>query len=103
MFTFSKNTTGGYLNIYLKGDLDIEGTEVMEREITPEMEKYSVVNMDFTEVPFIDSSGMGLLLNLVHTLNKKGTTVYIVNVKKDVMEVFELLQIPDILGEGVFV
>lgn len=46
---------------------------------------------------------MGLLLNLVQTFNDKGTKVTISNVKDEVMDVFDLLQIPEILGDGVFV
>ena len=46
---------------------------------------------------------MGLLLNLVQTLNEAGTKVIVSNVREEVMEVFELLQLPDILGDDVFV
>lgn len=103
MFRFSMKEVNEKLEVKLEGDLDIEGTEMIEEELIPAMEKYKVVNVNFEEVQFIDSSGMGLLLNLVQSLNGKGTKVTIANVREEVMEVFELLQIPDILGVDVFV
>jgi anti-anti-sigma factor len=90
------------LDIILKGDLDIESTEVVEN-LLPSLEKYKAININFEKVPFVDSSGMGLLLHVVQSLSEKGVKVMISNVKEDVFIVFELLQIPEILGKDVFV
>ncbi|WP_100407025.1 STAS domain-containing protein [Bacillus solitudinis] len=103
MFSFSTEEISEHLEVKLEGDLDIEGTEVVEENLMPIMEKHSSVSVDFARVQFIDSSGMGLLLTLVKTLHEKEIIVTIKDVREDVMEVFELLQIPEILGEGVFV
>jgi anti-sigma B factor antagonist/stage II sporulation protein AA (anti-sigma F factor antagonist) len=102
MIRFSKNEASESLEIKLDGDLDIESTEVMELELIPAMEQYQVVNINFKDVPFIDSSGIGLLLNAVQTLDTKGIEVTISHVRDEVMDIFELLQIPEILGDGVF-
>lgn len=102
MARFSLLSEGQNLEVCVQGDLDIEATEAVE-ELIPEMEKYKTVNVNFANVPFVDSSGMGILLDLVHTLNDQGTIVTVSNVKEEVMEVFELLQLPEILGEKVFV
>lgn len=91
------------VEVILDGDLDIEGTELVEEELLPSLEKFKVVNLNFNGVPFVDSTGIGLLLNIVQTLNEKGIKVTICNVKQEIIEVFELLQLSDILGEGVFV
>lgn len=103
MITFSLNSDKDNLDVSLSGDLDIDSTEVVEEELIPAMKNYKVVSVNFENVLFVDSSGIGLLLNLVQTLNENGTQVTISNVKEEVMEVFHLLQIPDILGEHVFV
>lgn len=102
MIKFSLFPEGENLEVSLMGDLDIDGTEVIE-ELIPEMEKYMEINLNLSDVPFVDSSGMGLLLNLVQTLHVQGIKITISNVREDIMEVFEMLQLPDILGEGVFV
>ncbi|MEH7381316.1 STAS domain-containing protein [Bacillus sp. JJ1533] len=91
------------VEVKLEGDLDIDGTEVVEEELLPAIEKFSSVTLNLRDVPFVDSSGIGLLLNLVKTMEEKGITIVITNVREEVMDVFDLLQIPDILGEGVFI
>jgi anti-anti-sigma factor len=91
------------VEVRLEGDLDIEGTELVEEELLPKLQTYEVVNLNFEGVPFVDSSGIGLLLNIVQTLNEENIKVTISNVREEILEVFELLQLSDILGEGVFV
>lgn len=46
---------------------------------------------------------MGLLLNMVQSLTENGTKVTISNIRPAVLDVFELLQLPEIIGEGVFI
>ncbi|MGO4888396.1 lipid asymmetry maintenance protein MlaB [Anaerobacillus sp. MEB173] len=103
MFSFSIKETDNAIEVIFAGDLDIEGTEVVENELIPALNNCQRVNIDFTDVPFVDSSGMGLLLDLVQTLKEKGTIVTITKVSEEVMDVFDLLQIPEILGSDVFV
>lgn len=103
MLKYSKNPNGENLEISFHGDLDIDSTEIVEEEVIPFAEKYKALNINFEDVPFVDSSGMGLLMNLVRTLNEKGTKVTIANVRDEVMEIFDLLQLSNILGEEVFI
>ncbi|MBT2663867.1 STAS domain-containing protein [Bacillus sp. ISL-45] len=103
MIEVKLNPNGEYLEVSIIGDLDIDSTELVEDELLPELGKYKIINLIFSDVPFVDSSGMGLLINLVQSLSEKGIKVTISNVRDDVMEVFELLQLPDILGDQVFV
>ncbi|MBB6446140.1 STAS domain-containing protein [Bacillus benzoevorans] len=103
MVKFILNSNKEHLDINLIGDLDIDSTEVIEEELIPATGSYKTINLIFTEVPFVDSSGMGLLINLVKLLNEKEQELTISNVREEVMEVFELLQLPEILGEKVFV
>jgi anti-anti-sigma factor len=103
MLTYALLKADENLQVALKGDLDIEGTEIIKDELIPKMLTYKKVNIDFENVPFVDSSGMGLLMTLVQTLEENETNITIANVQKDVFEVFELLQIPEILGEAIFI
>lgn len=101
MLEYKINQDNENLQIDFKGDLDIEGTEIINDELIPKMLTYKKVNIDFKNVPFVDSSGMGLLITLVQTLRNNGISIYISNIQKDVYEIFEILQIPEILGEDV--
>lgn len=103
MIKYFYNEEEDRLDVKLEGDFDIEGTEVVEEELIPTMLNYKTVNIDFENVPFVDSSGMGLLIDIVKTLNDKGIKVTISKVRQEVFEVFEIIQLPEILGEEVFV
>ncbi|MFX3673190.1 MAG: lipid asymmetry maintenance protein MlaB [Paenisporosarcina sp.] len=103
MFMYSLIEEDKDLQVVIKGDLDIDGTEIINEELIPKMLTYKKVNINFEDVPFVDSSGMGLLMALVHTLTENETSITISNVREDVFEVFELLQIPEILGEDIFI
>jgi anti-anti-sigma factor len=89
--------------VLFKGDMDIEVTELMEGEIIPAIEKYKYVEINFANVLFVDSTGIGLLLNLVEHLKENDIHITITQITQQVYEVFDLLQIPDILGRELFV
>ncbi|NRD76883.1 STAS domain-containing protein [Bacillus sp. BRMEA1] len=88
--------------VQLKGDMDIEITEVMEEEIIPALQTAQEVELNFAAVSFVDSTGIGLLMNLVQHLKEREILVKITHLKEDIYEVFDLLQIPDIIGRDVF-
>ncbi|TYR98963.1 STAS domain-containing protein [Rossellomorea vietnamensis] len=89
------------LEVWIEGDIDIDSTEEFDEHLVPLMEKHRSVTLSLQDVPFVDSSGIGVLLNTVRNLNDKGIAISIRNVQKEVMEVFELLEIPEILGRNV--
>jgi anti-anti-sigma factor len=89
--------------IYFKGDLDIEVTEIIEEQVIPLLKFYKNVDIDMSEVLFVDSTGIGLLINLVDTLRnaENDIKVTISNIHPQVQEVFEIIQLKEILGEEV--
>jgi anti-anti-sigma factor len=100
MYNFSNEDD--HLDIAFEGDLDIEATEIIHEEIKPLISEYKSANLNLSKVPFVDSSGMGLLIDLVRTVESQ-TKVTISEVKEEVFEVFELLQLPEILGRETFI
>lgn len=98
MLTDKKKTT-----VIFEGDIDIESTEMMEDEITPSLQTCENVELNLAKVPFVDSTGIGLIIKLVQSLKEKGTNVTITNINTDVFDVFSFLQIPEILGKEVFI
>ncbi|CAM2845200.1 STAS domain-containing protein [Paenibacillus sediminis] len=87
--------------VSFEGDMDIDATELMEDEIVPELMKSGQIEMDFLKVLFVDSSGIGLLITLIQNLQDNGSSVEVINLSADVKQVFELLELSKILGEGV--
>ncbi|MEK5324239.1 STAS domain-containing protein [Aeribacillus sp. FSL M8-0254] len=105
MFSYSLDQLNEKAYVRFVGDLDIEVVELMETEIIPALQTYTNIEFDFQEVPFVDSTGIGLLLNLIETVKKNGLDVQvkIKNVQPLVKDVFDMLQLDKILGENVFV
>ncbi|WP_138420407.1 STAS domain-containing protein [Aquibacillus sediminis] len=102
MLEYITREDGERIEVELKGDLDIEGTEIIEGDLTPLLESYKTIVLNFEAIPFVDSSGIGLLINLVQTLQESGKKVKISHVRDEVFDVFDILQLPEILGSDVF-
>ncbi|AFC31513.1 anti-sigma-factor antagonist [Paenibacillus mucilaginosus 3016] len=102
MFQYHVTVKEETAHILFIGDIDIDGTEVMEDEVQPALSQHKAVVIDFSEVHFVDSSGIGLLIKLVQTLQEGEVKVRIQHIRPEVNEVFELLQIGEILGPEVF-
>jgi anti-anti-sigma factor len=88
--------------IFLNGDLDFDVTEIMREEIAPMLLKSQDIEIDFENVSFVDSSGIGLLITLIKDLREHGNKVVVTHLKPEVKQVFSLLQLPEILGYDVF-
>ncbi|MFB1100481.1 lipid asymmetry maintenance protein MlaB [Terribacillus sp. JSM ZJ617] len=102
MLKYNVLKEGKIYQVILTGDFDIESTEVINEALIPELMVADKVNINFEEVPFVDSSGMGLLITLVNKLKENRTKVTISNVNDEVYGIFDLLQLPEILGKEVF-
>ncbi|WP_102345147.1 STAS domain-containing protein [Bacillus sp. Marseille-P3661] len=103
MLKFMTLEKDNYLQVYLDGELDIEGTEIIKEELIPMLLKVKAVDVSLEKVPLIDSTGIGLLIDLVKTLRENQSEITISNVSEDIFEIFEIIQLPEILGEKVFV
>jgi anti-anti-sigma factor len=102
MFNYQTLKREPIVQVVFEGDMDIEATEIIEEQIIPEFLEYTSISINFSNISFVDSSGIGLLITLIQSLKERGIRVTIHHIKPDVMEVFSLLQLPDIVGRGVF-
>jgi len=90
--------------VKLEGDLDIDATEIIEMGLNKEiLNSTGVVELDFKNIDFVDSSGIGLLITFVTNLKEIERVLTIKNLKEDIRTVFELLQLDEILGKDVIV
>jgi|GEM_PF-890691 len=105
MFSYeiSKQETNAI--VYFKGDLDIEATDTIDNELISLLKEYTSITVNMSEVHFVDSTGIGLLINLVETLKngEKKPIIAISDVQPQVLQVFEIIQLHEILGHEVFV
>ena len=103
MLQYKIKNENEHLELTFEGDFDIEATELIQQEVKPILSKYETVTINLSEVPFVDSSGMGLLIDLVRSVETSKTKIHISSVREEVFEVFELLQLPEILGRETFI
>ncbi|WLR52666.1 STAS domain-containing protein [Bacillus tianshenii] len=101
MFSYQIELQEKSLILYFKGSLDIEVTEMMYDRILPSLHTYKHIVINFQEVEFVDSTGIGLLIEMVQELHEQNTNISIVEVSESIKSIFELLQLSDILGENV--
>ena len=82
--------------IALKGDLDAKGSLVMERLLAGLLEKkIARAALDFKDVQFISSAGIGILLGIVSSLRDGGGDAVFMKVNPRVRAVFRLLNLED--------
>lgn len=82
----------GMMNIALCGDLDNTASRKAEKEMKPVFEQTDKdVRIDCTELDYISSSGMRILLNIYKHQRANGHRAIISNIKEDVEETFTLV------------
>lgn len=73
----------------LGGTFDLYAVGAFRLEVEPVLEATTGdIALDFDEVTHIDSSGMGTIINVMHTLRDQGRTVILTRVPPNLMKVF---------------
>jgi len=89
-FTFTKDAAG-IVNAVLSGRLDTTNAEDFGRQIQPLMDgaKNDVV-MDCTDLEYISSSGLRMMLTLLKSVKQTNGTLKLLNMKPVIREVFDM-------------
>jgi len=85
----------------LLGELDMSTVNPLKEEFLKIKDEYKKVVFDFSEVAFVDSTGVGSIIKLLHDNSK--VKYAITNLQDDVQEIFDILNLQEILGEDVFI
>lgn len=103
MLTYKTKIEGNNLYLIFEGDIDIEATELFQDEIFPLIsEEHTKYELSFSDVGFVDSTGIGFILHLIERIKHYDRLVNITSIQRDVYEVFNMLQIDEIVGKEVF-
>lgn len=80
------------LIVHMKGELDHHSSEEVRNIIDDRLDRESIIKliMDFSEVIFMDSSGIGVVIGRYKKLSSKNGSICITNVRDTVKRVFEL-------------
>ena len=95
--TITSKMNGTALEIALEGRLDTITAPQLEDELRASLPSVKDLVFDLTDLVYISSAGLRVMLASQKTMNKQGS-MCIRNVSPDVMEVFELTGFVDILN-----
>lgn len=91
-----KEQNGNKLSIAIEGRLDTITAPELETELTSSLGGIEKLVFDFSNLEYISSAGLRVLLSAQKVMTKQGGMV-IRNVKPEVMEIFDVTGFVDIL------
>ena len=92
----SKEKNGNALTLKVKGRIDTATSPKLQKEIEDSIEGVETLAFDFSEMEYISSSGLRVLLSAQKKMNGQGKMI-VKNVSETVMEIFEITGFSDIL------
>lgn len=83
--------SGSILTVKPEGRIDTKTSPILESDIQKYIDSTDNMILDFTNVDYISSAGMRVLLALHKRLKKKGGTLKVINVKDAIYDIFKLV------------
>ena len=83
--------SGSILTVKPEGRIDTKTSPILESDIQKYIDSTDNIILDFTNVDYISSGGMRVLLALHKKLKKRGGTLKVINVKDAIYEIFKLV------------
>ena len=96
MLNIEKKKDGKDLTVALSGRLDTVTAPELESELASSLDDVENLVIDMTDLEYISSAGLRVLLTAQKTMNQKGT-MKLTNVNETVMEIFDVTGFVDIL------
>ena len=93
----TKQQNGNTLTLALEGRLDTVTAPELEEELKASIPGADSLVLDLSNLEYISSAGLRVLLSAQKTMNKQGSMT-IRNVNSDVMDVFDVTGFVDILN-----
>lgn len=93
---------GSNKTLELTGELDIATVDKFKKSVEEARQGANSLVLNMGKLSFVDSTGVGGLLNVVKSLKNDGIEVRVRDVSSEVYEVFDLLGLPMLLGREVF-
>jgi anti-sigma B factor antagonist len=96
MFNVEKKSEGKNVTLVLSGRLDTSTAPELEAEVNAVIEGTENLIFDLTELDYISSAGLRVLLSALKMMSKQGS-MKITNVNESVMDIFNITGFSDIL------
>ena len=96
MLNIVTNSEGEKLTVKLEGRLDTTTAPELESELGKNLDGIKELTFDFTDLEYLSSAGLRVLLNTQKTMNQQGE-MKLIGVNDTVKEIFEVTGFTDIL------
>ncbi len=93
----NKTSDNGNLKLALVGRLDTTTAPELESVVKGELDGISALEIDMTDLEYISSAGLRVLLAAQKIMNKQGS-MKVTHANDDIMEIFEVTGFSDILS-----
>ena len=94
----SKTQENGKLAIAVDGRLDTTTAPQLEAVLVPAFDEAGEITLDLTNLEYVSSAGLRVLLIGQKTAKAKGASMTVTNVSEDVMEVLDMTGFTDMLN-----
>ncbi len=94
--TIQKTKNGSELIIAPEGRLDTMTAPELEAELKASLDGVTALTIDLTELEYLSSAGLRVLLSAQKTMNNQGE-MKVTGVNETIMEIFEVTGFSDIL------
>ena len=81
---------GTLLNVLPEGRIDTVRTPLLDRELQQHLDGVQQIVMDFSDVEYISSSGLRLILWLEQKVEERGGEVQLIHANEAVMKIIKL-------------
>lgn len=80
-----------FWNVDINGELDVVGADKVKTHLNSLIEEQPVdIKMDFTNLEYIDSTGLGALIGVLKRLKVNDKDIYVLNARKNVKKIFSI-------------
>jgi anti-sigma B factor antagonist len=90
LLTIESTERDDALVVALTGEFDLASAQLVDEELARAQESYPVVILDLSQVTFMDSSGLHVVLGVDERMRASGSTLRVVPGSPQVQRLFEL-------------
>ncbi|MBS6720613.1 MAG: STAS domain-containing protein [Peptoniphilus harei] len=95
-FKLESKNTDEFLVLYPKGELDVYNTKKFKEKSLKVYEKDKKdILFDFSELEYLDSTGLGSLIYILKEIEKDGNKIVIENINNSIMKLFKITKLED--------
>ena len=96
--SYKVSEEGNVATVHLDGEIDMDVTEKAKEAIFPHIDSGKEVHLNLSNVQYMDSSGISVLIESHQKALEKGTKLIIKDVSKSVLKVIMMAKLEQILN-----